>query len=437
VKFRRVPADLSRHRLRGGRKPTNAQVEDVGLNIAIVNPVLRTPYFPSEFAVGGFRRIPQSELPRINIVELGLALGDLGHRVTIYAADTFLESDEVLINDRVTVRGVPTHLRRIFDPAVVAFTPSLAHNVRLREADVIQSGEFYQLATFYASRAAAQTGIPLIVWQESFRHMRIPGLWYEQSFHATLGRAVRANTRSYIPRTQKARAYLQEIAVPTTSILPWIPTGINGADFQPESPTYYPQDFGFPTDFTLALVVARLSPGKGVDIAIRAISLLKKRGIRVGLIIRGIGPEQDSLKSMTKQLDVEDVVRFLGLVPRAELAKLYNSSDLLLVPSRNDLLPFALLEAGSCGLPSVTADAGCMSDFVQDGITGALVAPDSSDAMASAIDRLVADPDLRESMGRAARQRVAESFDLRVVASRLSKVYEETVLDAPGPHGDL
>lgn len=411
----------------------------MSLEIAIVNPILRTPYVESTFSVKAAGPVSASELPEINIVELGRALGDLGHRVTILTCDTFLEDEEVAVNDRVTVCAVPTRLRRIFNPGLVPFTPGLADSARLRDADVIQSGEFHQFTTFFASGVAADAGIPLVVWQETFHHMRVPGAWFEQSFEWTVGRSVRATATRFVLRTTKARAYLQGIGVPQSVIGPWVPTGIDGESFRPRSGTLHPEDFGLPRNCDLVTMVARLIPDKGVDLAIRAISLLQTKGMRVGLLVRGSGPELDRLKILARQVGVEDVVRFIGTQSRTEMANLYCSSKLFLVASRNDLFPFSLLEAGACGLPSVSARVGCVEDFVQDGVNGLLVPPDSAESLAAGIGRLLMDDDLRERMRKAARTRFEEDFDVRVTAVRLAKVYRESLDGAtanPGNGGD-
>ncbi len=397
------------------------------LKIAIINPVLRTPSVTPPFVVGRPKRVTATDLADTNIVELGRAIGDLGHDVTIYAADTFLEHDTIQVNAHLTVRAAPARLQQIFNPALVAFTPSLADSAFLREADVIQSGEFHQLTTYFSSVAAVAAGIPFLVWQETFHHMRTPGRWYEQLFELSAGRFVRAAASRFLLRTTKARKYLESIGAPPAAIGPWIPTGISGDVFHPGPGTLHPEDFGFPKECPLATFVARLDPDKGADIAIQAVSLLRKKGTRVGLLIRGSGPAIESLKSQAIHQGVEDRVRFLERLSRTEMANLYNSSDLFLLPSRNDLLPFSLLEAGACGLPAVATRVGCVDDFVQDGVNGILVAPNSAVAIASGIRRLLGNDRRRETLGDAARQRFLEHFDIRVTASQLAQVYQRAV----------
>ena len=403
----------------------------MGLDIALINPVLRTPYVLPPFVVGRAHSIPASELPDVNIVELGQALGDLGHHVTIFAADAFLESSEVEVSSHVTVCAVPTHLRRVFNPALIAFTPALEDSPRLREADVIQSGDFHQLSTFFASRLAPAAGIPFLVWQEGYHRMRVPGQWYERFYESTAGRSVRTATRSFILRTKRARAYLESLGIPASQIGPWIPTGIDGRSFHPGPGTLRPEDVGLPKGCSIATTVARLDPDKGVDLAIRACGLLAHQGVEVGLLVRGSGPEQERLEALARQLGIDERVRFLGRMSRTQMAELYTSSDVVVLASRRDLFPFALLEAAACGRPVVSTRVGCIDELVEDGVNGVLTAPDTAEALATGIRRLLSDDGLQERMGRALAERFAEDFDLRVTATRLAAIYQEAQAGEP------
>ena len=270
---------------------------------------------------------------------------------------------------------MPAILQRVFPPSLIPLTPSLSFSSELHQADIIQSAEFYQLSTFSASNFASKNHIPLFIWQEAFHYMRPPAKPFQRVFDLTAGRSIKSATTKFILRTKKARIFLNEIGIPSSSIGPWIPTGIDGISFQPRSGTLSPEDFGFPEDFAIILVVARLTPSKGADLAIQAEAILRNKGIKAGLIIRGSGPQLNNLKGMAKDLKIEGFVRFLGPQSREKMADLYNSSDVLLLASKTDLFPFTLLEAAGCGLPSVATRVGCIEDFVQNGINGLLVLP--------------------------------------------------------------
>ncbi len=401
------------------------------MDIAIVNPILATPNLTSVLDVGRPVVLTEAELRTTSINQLGRALADLGHRVSVYAAQDYLGRDEVALSDHLTVVGVPTQLRGVFNPALVPFTPRIGELIRRRGADVIQSGDCFQLTTLFSSRAAASIGAAFLVWQEAFRHMRFPGPLYEEGFELVAGRTLRARTRCFVPRTVRARAYLEGLGVSPATIADWIPNAVDGAIFHPGTATRAPEDFGFASGTPLAIVVARLSPPKGVDLAIRAVAILRRRGVKVGLLVRGSGPEKAHLEALARQEDVSDVVRFVPRVSQEELVGLYNSCDLSIVPSRTEWLPYAMIEAGACGLPSVASEAGCMNDFADGGRCGIVVPPESPEAIADGVGRMIQDDEFREQMGAAARQRFLEHFELRGVATRFARLYADLVAAQP------
>ena len=101
-----------------------------------------------------------------------------------------------------------------------------------------------------------------------------------------------------------------------------------------------------------------------------------------------------------------------GFVDRDQLMnELLPSMDVFLLPSREDMLPWAALEASSIGLPVVAANVGAMGEVVVDGATGVLCEPGSAHAFGDALERLLADAPLRERMGRAGREHVAENHN--------------------------
>lgn len=105
-------------------------------------------------------------------------------------------------------------------------------------------------------------------------------------------------------------------------------------------------------------------------------------------------------------------VFFHGYVPREQLINDFlPSMDVFLLPSREDMLPWALLEAAGAGLPIVASRVGSIPEIVEDGLNGFLCPPRSDRAFADALERLVDDPGARERMGRAGRERVAQNHN--------------------------
>ena len=166
---------------------------------------------------------------------------------------------------------------------------------------------------------------------------------------------------------------------------------------------------GAPAEGGYALVVSRLSPEKGVDVAIDACRIAG-----LGLVIAGEGPERAALEARAEGSEV----RFAGPVADAELARLRAGAAVAVVPSRSaETFGLAAAEAMAAGLPVVASRAGALPELLED---DALVEPGDARALAAALGRLAGDRDA----GRRGRERVAGLCSPDVVARRLSALYD-------------
>jgi glycosyltransferase involved in cell wall biosynthesis len=206
-----------------------------------------------------------------------------------------------------------------------------------------------------------------------------------------------------------ARERLRELGAP----LPWErvrvlapPVSEPGERAQPAAPSE-----------RYALVVARLSPEKGVDVAIDACRIAG-----IALVVAGDGPERARLAERARGADV----RFVGHVEDARLAELRARATLALVPSRSaETFGLAAAEAMAAGLPVAASRIGALPEIVED--RGLARAGDAAD-LAGAIERLRGD----EQAGERARARVRELCAPEVVARGLADVYGRAQPDARG-----
>lgn len=396
------------------------------MNVTFVSPIAATanwtartllrPEVPSVAADPG-------TLQETNLVEFATELARRGHRPTVLFGDVFVEERSWTTPAGVRIEPVPTVMRFPFHPGLLPATPSLLHHPALRDADIVQTGEFHQPSTFLSCLAARDSGAPVVVWQETFRPMRYPGGVYQWAYESTLGGFVRSHASCFVPRTRMARGYLERLRVPDDRLGPWVPTGVDTEAFAPRTSALTAEDFGWPKDSRILLVVARLHPTKGVDVALRTLKWVKRRHPDVRMIVRGSGPERGYLERLARTLGVEDSVEFLRRVSRREMVDLYNFADIVLCPSRMDLLPFSLMEASACARPCVATAAGAIRDIIVDGETGVVVPHAHEEALGPAVSTLLEDGERQVLLGNAARARMMSWFSLPVVADRFLHVY--------------
>ena len=142
------------------------------------------------------------------------------------------------------------------------------------------------------------------------------------------------------------------------------------------------------------------------------------------LVLAGDGHYRTTLEEQARAAGLADRVRFLGTVPHAELPGLLAVSDLLVAASfASETFGIALVEAQACGVPVVASNFGGFPEVVQDGITGLLVPPQDSAALAAALRALLADPKRRQAMGEAGRRWVSAQFHWQRVAERVLEAY--------------
>ena len=173
-------------------------------------------------------------------------------------------------------------------------------------------------------------------------------------------------------------------------------------------------------DFVL-LSVGELIPRKNHEVVIRAISVLKQKDRLAHLeyVICGRGTYELELNKLAKELGVADHVHFLGY--RTDIAEICNCSDLFVFMSYQEGLPVALMEAMACGLPAVCSDIRGNTDLIENGRTG-LVAENTPEKVAKAIEIMREDGNLREHIASAALQKVKQ-FDLSSVEDEMIKIY--------------
>jgi glycosyltransferase involved in cell wall biosynthesis len=180
-----------------------------------------------------------------------------------------------------------------------------------------------------------------------------------------------------------------------------------------------PAPGGWTSQSGYALVVSRLAPEKGIDVAIEACRLAG-----VPLVIAGDGPEREALAARARCGEsggggrASPAVRFAGHVEDAELARLRAGAAVALMPSRSaETFGLAAAEAMAAGLPVVASRVGALPELVED---AALVAPGDSQALAAALTRLAGD----RAAGERARERVRAVCAPELVARELARIYD-------------
>ena len=182
--------------------------------------------------------------------------------------------------------------------------------------------------------------------------------------------------------------FLQEIFAKYSVRSQIIPNVVNLEVFSPDSDVK--------TKAGAHIVIARnLEHIYGIDTAIRAFAIIRRKIAGARLSIAGSGPEYLQLTKLCEELGIVDSVIFMGRLEVAQMADLYRQADVVLNPSRVDNAPNSILEALACGVPVVSTRAGGIPYLVKHESTAWLIDVDSVPEMSDGLLRVLLDESLR------------------------------------------
>ena len=210
------------------------------------------------------------------------------------------------------------------------------------------------------------------------------------------------------------RTMLKDAGYPDARIL-MVPNAVDLSRFSPRSLEARPA--GAPTRITY---LGRLRPVKGVSVLVDAWSRVVA-ATNARLTIAGDGWERDALVKKVQDAGLGESIEFLGEV--SDVSGVLAKTDIYVQPSLQEGLPNAVLEAMGMGLPIVATRVSGNEDIVVNEENGLLVPPSDPEALATAIQRLVADPELAARMGRRSREMVEKRFGLSAVMRGLVQAY--------------
>ena len=171
--------------------------------------------------------------------------------------------------------------------------------------------------------------------------------------------------------------------------------------------------------------VGRLSPEKGFDQLVKAMSTVVVQLPGAGLVLIGDGPDRAKLEEQVRAAGLETHVAFAGF--RSDVDRLVQGADVLAQSSYTEGLPNVVLEACAAGIPVVATDVGGTREVIEDGITGHLVHAGDSDALAAPLLELLRSPASRRAMGERGRARVIDEFSFAQQCARYEELFASLI----------
>ena len=235
-------------------------------------------------------------------------------------------------------------------------------------------------------------------------------------------RALRRLARAFVAVSAPIRDELARAGIPAARIRS-IPNGVDTRRFVPADPPERRRArraLALPP-VPVVLYAGRLSPEKGVDVLLDGWAEARRRGALGTLCLVGDGPERQALAQRARDHGILGAVRFAGATD--DVSPWLRAADVFALPSREEGLSLALLEAMASGLPVVASHVGGTPDAA--GGTAVLVRPGDPRAIADALAAMLDDPERAGALGEAARRRALARFDIGQVARRHRELYRE------------
>ena len=356
------------------RRPAHQPAGRAALRVAVVSPE------PTPYRVPLFDRVAADASIDLTVI---YAAHSVAHR-----AWTVAPTHRHVVLRGVAVPGAERLLRHQYP-----LTPGIAKALRNAQPDVVVVSGW---STFASQRAIAWCrahGVPYVLLVES----------HDLGPRAAWRRAIKG---AIVPRLLRAAASVLVVgSAARKSVVAGGATSVrvfaNTIDVTAWATRAEQLERRPPDDDVVVLSVARLVPEKGIDDLIRAVA--EAGDSRLRLVIAGDGPRREALVELAAGLGVR--LTLLGHVAEAELARTYVDADVFALLSHHEPWGVAVNEAAASGLPLLLSDrVGAASDLLVDGRNGFLVPVGDVHEAAAALNRLAADPELRQELGTRSRE---------------------------------
>ena len=348
--------------------------------------------------------------------ELSTRQADLGHPIQVFTA----RRDNLPRNQLAKNGYQITRLNSVWMPwdslgMQNPFTPSLHGIVHGFNCDLVDAHSHLFWMTALAVKAAIDTGKPVITTVHGVFALRD---WLsnlsQRLYLSSVGAWVLRNSSRVICLTDSDAQEVARLGAKTRDIRV-IPVAIDPEEFRPQG-----------TKRETIVWAGRLVPEKGLETLLEAISILHRKK-PISLTIVGDGPLRNKLTGLAHTLGISRLVTFRFKLPRSEVARLLQESQIFVLPSIKEGLPMVLLEAMASGNTVIASRLPSIVDVLGD--DGLYFTSGESSELADVLLQATGDKSLLQRKGQRAREIVKERFCWKVVLPMLEDVYSDGVAD--------
>ncbi|GAB7044384.1 MULTISPECIES: glycosyltransferase family 4 protein [Catenuloplanes] len=371
---------------------------------------------------------------------LSIALAQAGHEVTVvtrHVAGAPLE--EYADGVRIVRAPEDPPVFPLATPSLLAWTMAFNHTLTRAALRAAESGEYDVihahdwLVTHTAVTLKEHLDIPLVATIHATEAGRHQG-WLPEEMNKAIHtvewwlaqEAVRVIVCSEYMRWEVNR--LLDLPAARMDV---VPNGVDDTMWRAQPRAVAAARSKFAGDGPLIGFAGRLVYEKGVQHLVNAVPKLKHRHPGLKVVIAGDGPYRSELQAEAARLHLDDTVTFAGFMNEKQLPAVLAATDATVIPSLYEPFGMIALEAASAGAPIAVSSTGGLAEIVEPGVTGVTFPHSNPDALADAVDSLLADEVFARRVARQARSMVTERYGWGTIAARTAAAYGSAIREAP------
>jgi len=354
---------------------------------------------------------------------LALKLKERGHEVAIVTNNWKTGKESELAEKGIDLIKIPGVISPVLDINLsYGLKSSEELNEFLCDFDVIHSHHAFTPLALKAAKAGRIMNKATLLTTHSISFAHDSRLWEALGLTISLFMSYLKYPHRIIAVSKAARAFVEHFTDAPVSI---IPNGVDDKRFTPlRNKEELKSELGI--EGKVVLYVSRMAYRKGPHVLLNAFSKIEG----ATLVMVGNGEMLPFLKLQAKFLGIDDKVVFMGYVEDNKLPELFGIADVFVLPSVTaEAFGIVVLEAMAAGVPVVATSVGGIPEIVKENEAGLLVPPGNELVLRDAIQKLLADQELREWYGSNGRRAVEEKYSWDKVALKIEKAYEEVLLN--------
>ena len=361
------------------------------------------------------------------VCRLAPLLQEKGHQVAVIVPSETIFSSNKKIDD-IDVYGMPSFPILLYPnvrlPITVLLQSRLKKIIKDFKPDIIHLQDHFSI-TAAIVKANKHTRIP-IIGTNHFMPENVTVLFNSEKLKVKIAKYMWSRFSTVYNQLQLVTTPSEtgaELIRPKLEVkVMSISSGIDLNKFNPVGNTIsVRKKYNLP-QIPILLYVGRVDPEKNIEEVIRAVALAVKK-VDFNFVVVGKGKSKAGLEILAQELGIAEKVIFTGFVSEEDLPFIYKLSSCFIIASIAELLSLVTLQAMASGLPIIAANAGALSELVNDGVNGFLFESGDIDTIAQCICTVITKDELNKSMGKKNLEYILK-HDINRIADSFENLYK-------------